>query len=367
MHVLFWNQEYRPSLGGVEVHTERLAVGLVARGHRVAVVTGRSSEKLAPYEIVDGVEVHRLPFYQVLTAREFRQIAALRQDVERLKAAFTPHIVHVNLTDASPVLHLMTQDPRTATIVAFHRAPSEFPSGWGLARALATRASALVAPSQQAASDAARVLELGATSVLAIMNGIPASTLDSKPLAISPSPSFAMAGRLVAEKGTDVAVRAVRRLHDEGIEASLYVAGAGDQTDVLRALVRDLGLAPHIHFPGRLTQAELFRILQGSTALLVPSMFEETFCQVAAEAAQAGRPVLASRIGALPETVVEGRTGLLFPPGDDKALSSLMLRLLREPGLARQLGEAALLHSRSNFGLKTMVDRYEQLYRSVLT
>lgn len=367
MNILFWNQEYRPSLGGVEVHTERLAAGLVARGHRVAVVCGLSSDELTPSEIVDGVEVHRLPFFQGLTSRDLQQIAALRKDVERLKAAFAPDIVHVNLTDASPVLHLMTRDPRAATIVAFHRAAGEFPNGWGLARALAARASALVAPSQRAASDAASVLGIDATSVLPIMNGIPPFPQVSGSLALSPSPNFALAGRLVEVKGAQVAVRALRRLHDEGIEARLDIAGAGDQRKALETLIGDSGLEGYAQLLGQLTHAQLFDLLQRSTALLVPSLFEETFCQVAAEAAQAGLPVLASRIGALPEVVVDGTTGLLFPPGDDHALSILMLRLLREPGLARQLGDAARRQSGERFALGTMIDRYEQLYRSVVT
>jgi glycosyltransferase involved in cell wall biosynthesis len=64
--------------------------------------------------------------------------------------------------------------------------------------------------------------------------------------------------------------------------------------------------------------------------------------------------------------VADGSTGLLFPPGDDHALSCLMLRLLREPGLACRLGDAGRSQSRERFDLGTMVDRYEQLYASVL-
>ena len=158
MRVLFWNQEYFPSLGGVEIHTARLAKSLGGRGHDVAVVAGLSTGDLAQHETIDGIEVHRLPFYGPLATRDMDGIASLRQQVVRLKRQVAPEIVHVNLTDASPMLHLMTAAGDAATVVAFHRALSQLPSAWGLARSLARRAAALVAPSEHAAADDGRNL-----------------------------------------------------------------------------------------------------------------------------------------------------------------------------------------------------------------
>lgn len=366
MRVLFWNQEYFPSLGGVEIHTARLAKSLGGRGHDVAVVAGLSTGDLAQHETIDGIEVHRLPFYGPLATRDMDGIASLRQQVVRLKRQVAPEIVHVNLTDASPMLHLMTAADDAATVVAFHRALSQLPSAWGLARSLARRAAALVAPSEHAAADAAKTLDLPPISVTTIENGIPSLESEASPLPALPPPEFLAVGRLVSEKAVGVAIRALRRLHDRGVVGYLRIAGTGDELGALRSQTVQLGLEPFVIFEGLLDQHGLNRCYERATALLVPSVFAETFCQAAAEAALAGRPVLASRIGALPGTVVDGETGLLFPPGDYEALSALMVSLVSLPGRARQLGEAARTRARRRYGLEAMTDQYEDLYRSVV-
>ena len=367
MRILFWNQEYLPSLGGVEVHTERLARELLARGHEVSVVTGLSAAFLAPQDTINGVVVFRFPFHQVLTARNLDELGALRSDILRVKHLLSPEIVHVNLTDAGPMLHLMTPTDGEATVVAFHRALGALPSAWGLARALARRAAAIVAPSTKTATDVAGFLVRQASEIHVIENGAPPSEL----LAVPPLPAlppirFLFAGRLVAEKAPDVAIRATGLLAARGIDIKLEVAGAGPDRSQLEDLADRLGIASRVEFPGSLSRGRLALAFHAASAILVPSIVPETFSQVAAEAALAGRPAVASRIGALPETIVDGETGLLFPPGDVEALASWMLNLAETPGRARQLGEAGRVRAQERYTLGMMTSRYEALYDHAL-
>jgi glycogen(starch) synthase len=366
LRVLFWNQEFSPSLGGVEVHTDRLGQVLLSRGHAVSVVTGLSADTLPPHETIQGIDVFRLPFYQALAARDIDRLARLRSDLVQLKRRLAPQIVHVNLTDASPILHTMTGTADSATIVAFHRALGELPSAWGLARGLARRAAALVAPSSHAAADAATFLELSPGDIHVIENGILPLRVAVVPLPDLPPPRYLFVGRLVAEKGPGIAVHAVARMRDMGIPARLDFAGAGPDHATLAELAVHLNIAQHVKFLGALSQDRLAHAYAEATALLVPSIVPETFGQAAAEASLAGRPVLASRLGALTETVSDGVTGLLFPHGNVEALAALMMEIVTSPGLARRLGEAGRARASGLYTIERMADRHEELYGRVI-
>jgi glycogen(starch) synthase len=84
---------------------------------------------------------------------------------------------------------------------------------------------------------------------------------------------------------------------------------------------------------------------------------------VALEAAQRSRPVVASRVGGLPEIVVEGETGFLVAREDVGEMAAAMEKILRDPGLAQAMGENARERAKLVFGFERMVDEYEALYR----
>jgi len=98
---------------------------------------------------------------------------------------------------------------------------------------------------------------------------------------------------------------------------------------------------------------------------VVPSIWPEPFGQVAIEAMACGRPVVASAIGGLQDSVVHGETGLLVPPGDDKALAEAIRSLLNDPARRAAMGEAGRKRARL-FMASTVISRIEQVYREVL-
>jgi len=177
--------------------------------------------------------------------------------------------------------------------------------------------------------------------------GIPRDRISVNECAIPAAPDpvdpgqggyFAFAGRFVSEKGLDVLIQASRIA---GLP--IHVAGphGSDPTPLLAQ-----GL------PVTITSnpQSLAAVYRGARALVVPSLWFETFAIVAAEAMAHGVPVIASRIGALNDTVREGRTGLHFAPGDAADLARQMRRLWDDPALCRTLGAAAHgdVHARFN-------------------
>jgi glycosyltransferase involved in cell wall biosynthesis len=135
----------------------------------------------------------------------------------------------------------------------------------------------------------------------------------------APNPVFVYCGRLAREKGLALLLRAFARLRIECPSATLRVVGDGPLRGALEELATSLRLTDAVTFAGWRTPAEVDRELSDAWALVVPSLWAEPLGLVAIEAIIRGVPVIASREGGLAETVDPGRTGLLFPNGDEDA------------------------------------------------
>jgi glycosyltransferase involved in cell wall biosynthesis len=176
-------------------------------------------------------------------------------------------------------------------------------------------------------------------------------------------PVIGTIGRLTEVKCQDVLLRGFARLRTEVPDAHLVVVGDGPLLDTLRQLAATLALREAVHFPGYQAQPERYLQLMDVFALTSRS---EGMPLAVLEAWAAGVPVVASRVGGLPEMVDEGGTGLLFPAGDDVALADAFLELVREPGRARQMGEAGRRHVRSRSDVSVMANSYQRHYLELL-
>lgn len=164
----------------------------------------------------------------------------------------------------------------------------------------------------------------------------------------------AYAGRFVPEKGVEVMVEACRRL-------GLPMRFSGDAPG--HPAVREGDDATF----GATWKSpeELAAFYRGARVLVMPSLWPETFGIVAAEAMSHGVPVVASRIGALPETVVDGETGLLARPGDAADLADRIARVWNDPALARRLGANGRRRAEEEFSEDVHVARLVGVYEAV--
>ncbi len=156
-----------------------------------------------------------------------------------------------------------------------------------------------------------------------------------------------MVGRITAAKGQHLLLRAAAQLRGPLRDLQLIFVGApapGSREDAsyrhfLEAEARALGLEAMVLWAGY--QADLGPYYSAFDVLLLPSTVSEALPLVAMEAMQWGVPVIASRIGGIPEIVRHGVNGLLFPPGDERALAKSLERILRDPALRARLGAGA--------------------------
>jgi glycosyltransferase involved in cell wall biosynthesis len=161
-------------------------------------------------------------------------------------------------------------------------------------------------------------------------------------------------GRISEEKGVETLVRALARLPD----VPAQIVGDGPQLEMLTDLAARLGLES-IEFPGARWGSELDAILERARMVVVPSVWHENFPYVILQAFAAGKPVVGSDRGGIPELVLEGRHGTVFPAGDDKALAAAIERLWQDPSRAAAMGRCAKQHVDDQFN-------DERFYREVI-
>lgn len=151
------------------------------------------------------------------------------------------------------------------------------------------------------------------------------------------------AGRLAQNKGADLLLNAVAKLLARGFLVRLVVVGDGAEMANLRILARHLGIDTVTHFAGRVPRAQIYSAIKGFDIAAVPSR-EEGFGLSAIEAMAAGVPVVASKVDALQEVVVDGSTGLLCPVDDAAALAASLVRLVTDADLRETMGAAGVAH-----------------------
>jgi len=167
-------------------------------------------------------------------------------------------------------------------------------------------------------------------------------------------------GRLEWEKGFDVLLEAMTSLP---ADVRLLLGGEGQQRAALAAQVERLGLQSRVRLTGFVSDVPAFL---GQTGIFVLPSRSEGLGLVLLEAMAAGRPVVATRVGGIPEVVVDGETGLLVPPDDPSALAAAVLRLLRDPDLALRMGEAGRRRVEALFSARKMAEETAALYEELM-
>jgi glycogen(starch) synthase len=196
-----------------------------------------------------------------------------------------------------------------------------------------------------------------------IYNSLPPVALAPTPLAFDP-PRLLCLGRLEAQKGFDVALRALAAVRRYLPAVRLTVSGDGTQRSALEDLAAQLGLAAAVRFTGWVAPDDVPRLINEHTLVVMPSRYEP-FGLVALQAAQMCRPLVASRIAGLSEVVRDGETGVLCDANDPTAFAAAIVALLRQEAVAIRMGTRAREHVQRAFCWDEQVIAYEALFRRI--
>lgn len=232
----------------------------------------------------------------------------------------------------------------------------------------------VIAVSNETAEHLIRVERAPAAKVTAIHNGIDLERVRiSGPnararlrsdLGLGDDAVFLIAARLHPEKGYEHLFEAVRLLKNRADRPFvLLVAGRGPFLDHYQHLAASLQIGDRVRFLG--FRNDLPDLMVASDVFVLPSV-AESFGLVLAEALYLGTPVVASRVGGIPEIVDDGIDGCLVPPGDSQALSRIMEKFLHGTIRLPGLGETAVAKVRARFDFQQMLRKYEAVYERVL-
>jgi len=387
LKVLFVNDYGTPS-GGAEILTFALRDALRQRGHDARLLTTRARPLPLPLESdysCFGTTSRMRGVVQSLNPWAARTL-------RRVLAAFDPDVVHVRmfLTQLSPLVLPELRDRPSLLHVETARSICPVGSkllpdgrlcsahyGWvcrgcvpaqdwpllmmqmALWRRWRGVFDRIVANSHWTRR---RLEDDGVPVDEVLWNGVP---LAPPRAALARVPTLAFAGRLAPEKGLEVLLQAFRRVRETLPDARLVVAGDGPERDALAQRVVALGLDGHVERLGHLPRRELDARLGSAWVQVVPSLWEEPFGLVAAEAMMRGVAVVASDAGGLAEIVEDGRTGRLVRRGDPAALAEALLDVLSDRALAERMGRAGRARGLAHFDEERCVDRFVEIYEEL--
>jgi glycosyltransferase involved in cell wall biosynthesis len=367
MRLLCWADQFHPYIGGVEVLIANALPRLQREGFECAVVTSRGPLNLPEEGRYRSIPVYRFPFRETIESRDPRETQLLVRRLVELENRLAPDLVHVFLSDPSCLFHLMARrTPQSRLIVSVHNSSSDM------------RASAQHSLQSRALQEADWVVGNSAFT-LARLHRLAPECVDRSSVIYSgveppndkpsePSTSRAhivCVGRLVEKKGFDLPIAAIEKLRARHPQARLEVIGDGPARTALEGLCDALGIRALVDFPGWVDPSEVFHHLDRASVVVVPSRRDEALGQVAIQASFMGRPIVAARLGGLPEVVVHEETGLLVEPNDSAALAAALAWVLDHPREAKAMGERAMKRAHSMFTMNGYCDSISSLYRAV--
>ncbi len=376
----------RLNMGGPALHVAYLTAGLAKRGYETTLVAGslaRGEDSMAFVADELGIEVERIEelHREISPLRDAVAIVRLARLIRRVR----PHILHTHTAKAGAVgrlAALLAGDARPPIVVhTFHGHvlrgyfdPLRTAGFRLLERWLATKSTALVAVSPQVRDDLVSLGVAPRERFVVVRVGIEleqrvAAERDGRGesrrvLGIGPD-RFAVGwiGRMTGVKRTDDVLRAFRRLRDRGVDACLCMIGDGPDRPAVERRAHELGLMRDTFFLGY--QEEVAPFYAAFDAMILPSINEGTPVS-AIEALAAGRPVVATRVGGVPDVIREGEDGFLVEPGDVDALAERLARLAADPELRERLGTAGRARVIPRYSVERLVDDIDLLYRSLL-
>ncbi len=375
----------RLNMGGPAIHVANLTSGLEPKGYETTLVAGslaRGEDSMAFLADRLGVSVVSVPEIQ-------REISVLHDarsafQVAEIMRKTRPHILHTHTAKAGAIARaaaVLAGDARPKVVVhTFHGhvlrgyfGPLRTAVFREVERTLARPSDALIAVSPEVRDD---LVELGvapAEKFVVVRLGIPlaerldgdSEDMDYRQLYGIPRDAFVVGwvGRMTGVKDTGVVLQAVAALRERGVNAVVCLVGDGPDREPLEELAHKLGIARASYFAGY--QPDVAGFYRLFDAFFLPSVNEGTPVS-AIEALATGTPVVANRVGGVPDVVRDGIDGFLVEPGDVEGAAERLAMLARDPGLRTRLGEAGRERVRARYAVTRLVDDIDRLYRSLL-
>ena len=362
-------------ISGAERHLLFLVEGLRKRGfdaHLIILV-----ERDRPMDdMARAAEKRDIPLTRLTIHRDY-DLSLLRR-LRRALRQIKPDIVHTHLIHADLFGYAAAKLARVSAVVSSRHLDDTFRyrSRWRrINRRLWRMIDAGIAISAAMRQFALEIEDAPADKVSVVLYGMEYKWHSDKDIAAArlrlrtelklppDAQLLGMACRLVEQKGIPYALEALRRIRSDFPRAHLVIAGDGEKARELRRLASLLGIADRVCWLG--WRADAADLMAAFDIFLLPSL-HEGFGLVLLEAMSRRVPIIASRVGAMPEIVVDGETGILVEARNVDQLAKAMARLLKDRALRKYMGLLGAARLEEHFSVERMVDGTLAIYEKIL-
>jgi glycogen synthase len=388
LRICLLSYEFPPSGGGEASYVKALASGLAKDGNDVVVlVPGSEPAGLS----AEGFRIVRLGLGRG-PIRGAGFLSEAEREITRLAREGAIDVAHVAFDYPTFFVRLRGILPCVATVHHLHKveALSMLPYESGAVRKcsqilkgsiltflegnLARQCGKVIAVSEFTAASVRMHTPVPAERISVVRNGIDVSDYERgdgerfrREFPGLGERMVLYVGRLERSKGLHFLVPAFARACARAGTSTMVIVGRGSPEYVkeLKSLAASAGVSDNVVFAGRMPQELLPHAYAASSLVVLPSLMEG-FGMTALESMASGKPCVATMVGALPETVRQGETGLLVRPADPKGLGDAMATLLADPGLAREMGRRGLEIAKKDYGIERMTAETLAVYRQAV-
>ncbi|MGA2239465.1 MAG: glycosyltransferase family 4 protein [Candidatus Bathyarchaeia archaeon] len=408
MRILLVSDFYPPLIGGTEFHVQRLAHGLLARGHCVQVLNFAGGTPALSSLDESGVKIecsghsfsHLSAIYAVKKRRyilPFPDPVASVQ-LERTVREFNPQVIHAHGWCIFTVAALKRKHPGLPIVSTLHdygfvcpaqnyfqtqaqipcwlRSPSAMcvrctKATYGRAKALSLmlllstfkktldRLDRHIAVSRFVAAVARHA---GFSKVVVIPNFVDVDEMEQKGTQdyVDRKVDILYVGELSLNKGIDTILRAHERIRSlVGREVNLYLVGKEEGRNIMT------GLKPNVKVIRNPPWHVIHSLLRQTKVVVVPSIWPDPCPTTALEAMAVGRPVVSSDVGGLPDIIVDRESGFLVGPNDQQSWANTVAEVMNDPAVAREVGKKAQERIERHFSSSVVIPQIEDVYKGL--
>lgn len=368
--VLFICSLYHPHVGGIETMITELSQFYREQGVESVVLTKRWPVTLTEEDYYKGTKIYRV--VSARTETEFNNIIEWAKNNENKIKADIIHIIGVRRP--LPLIGLLLSRHWNVPLVSTI-AGSEIPNAgdaetetvWNESKEImrpVLETSDVVTCVSKALENDLRGVAPNLKYIMTVYTGIDIKLINSVSCTETEKNYIVSLRRLIPSKGIDILIKAFKDIAKEYPQTKLLIAGEGSEEKNLKTLVKDLNLDNKIKFIGTVSFTRSISLLKGAICTVVPSI-SEGGSLVNIEAQTASCPVIASRVGGIPEYVQDGESGLLFESKNPKDLADKIKTIISNTPLRNKLIQGGIEHAKK-FSWDILGPQYLTLYDEVI-
>ncbi len=394
MNVCFVTPEYFPISGGTGAYVYYLSHSLQKVGHNVHVVArdNQDSEK-----VVNGIDVHYIKGVGNALTRYWRFARSASKKIEELNNKIGFDVIHANLPlvpsfaipkNASKALVCAVHSTwKGEAIVTKRDNPKNLnPNEKSMLRfnyllrsyekKLMNRSDALIAVSKYTVNELTELYGIDEKKIHVIYNGVDIQRFKPRPDRAELRREFGLeedkkivlfVGRLYHRKGLEILLRSIPPLLQEFSDVKFVISGTGfkEKEESLRNLAKELDIEDHVTFLGYVPDEKLPSLYSASDIFVLPAIYEN-FPFAILEAQATGLPVISTKVGGIPEFLVDNENGFVIDPRDSTQLTQRVLTLLQDPKLAKDMGNRGRKLIEEKFAWRLITSQVIDLYHKLL-